>query len=373
MSGPLLDSLEIVGFRGFRHLRVERLGRVNLIVGRNNVGKTSLLEAVWLYASGGAPSAIWDILEVRDEAGRPLRQNGLGFSRRERIRDPALALRHLLNGRPDLRKKIASVRIGPLGDSDQTLTLTPGWSVYEPVGERVHFRSISVVDVNIAEDAVLTVKTQLGDRPLAEFPLTADSFSFPSQAGGFRFVFIPSNGLTFREFAEFWDAIALTDLEADVVSALKIIESDIERINLLSDPGRENETERVPKVKLKGMDEPLLLRSLGDGMNRLFGIALALANAKSGILLIDEVENGLHYSVQGDIWLLIFQTAARLDVQVFATTHSWDCISAFQSASTQSEEDGMLVRLEEKNGEVTPTLFDRRRLEIATKEDIEIR
>ncbi|MGH9765140.1 MAG: AAA family ATPase, partial [Blastocatellia bacterium] len=171
----------------------------------------------------------------------------------------------------------------------------------------------------------------------------------------------------------FWDRIALTSLEAEVVDALRIIESDIERLNLLSDAGRENETERVPKVKLRGEDEPVLLRSLGDGMNRLFGIALALANAKAGVLLIDEIENGLHYSVQKDVWRLVFETATRLDVQVFATTHSLDCISAFQCAAVESKEEAMLVRLQEKNGETTATLFDRRRLGIATQEVIEIR
>lgn len=78
--------------------------------------------------------------------------------------------------------------------------------------------------------------------------------------------------------------------------------------------------------------EPLPLYSLGDGMYRALGIALALANARNGILLIDEFENGLYYTVQPDIWQLIFQVARRLNIQVFATTHSWDCIEAFQQA-----------------------------------------
>src|SRR5438132_982123 len=68
MSTLILNSLEIRGFRGFRHLQIERLGCVNLVVGKNNVGKSSLLEALRLYARRGSPSLIWELLKERDES-----------------------------------------------------------------------------------------------------------------------------------------------------------------------------------------------------------------------------------------------------------------------------------------------------------------
>ncbi len=114
--------------------------------------------------------------------------------------------------------------------------------------------------------------------------------------------------------------------------------------------------------------------SLGDGMLRTLGISLALVNAKNGILLIDEFENGIYYTVQPDLWRLIFQVARRLNVQVFATTHSWDCIEGFQKAAQADDQnEGMLIRLEYKKDEVAVTLFDERRLGIATRERIEVR
>lgn len=108
-------------------------------------------------------------------------------------------------------------------------------------------------------------------------------------------------------------------------------------------------------------------------MQRMLGIALALVNAENGILLIDEIENGLHYSVQTDIWRLIFQIAQRLNVQVFATSHSWDCITSFQQAAQEDKQEGVLVRLENKKGEVVATVFNENKLAIATREQIEIR
>ncbi len=103
-------------------------------------------------------------------------------------------------------------------------------------------------------------------------------------------------------------------------------------------------------------------------MQRMFGIALALVNSRNGILLVDEIENGLHYSAQPDVWRLIFRLASRLNVQVFATTHSWDCIEAFQE---DTQNAGLLIRLESKKGKIVATLFDEQELGIATREQIE--
>src|SRR4028118_1414694 len=75
MDELFLKSLEIRQFRAFENLRIPRLNRVNLIVGKNNVGKTSLLEALRLYAYQGSPSLIWDLLQRRDESREPIRYN----------------------------------------------------------------------------------------------------------------------------------------------------------------------------------------------------------------------------------------------------------------------------------------------------------
>ena len=160
----------------------------------------------------------------------------------------------------------------------------------------------------------------------------------------------------------------------DVLTSLCIIAPGVEGYSFVGDPESRIGLGRVPIVRIKDIDEPLPLRSLGDGVQRILGIALALVNATDGILLIDEIENGIHYSVQPELWQLIFQLARRLNVQVFATTHSWDCIEGFQKAAQEDkQEDGMLIRLSLKKDEVVATLFDERKLGIATREQIEVR
>ena len=164
----------------------------------------------------------------------------------------------------------------------------------------------------------------------------------------------------------------MTDLEDDVLFALRLVSDNIERLSFIS--GSEPFIRRHPIVKLRGEANPVPLRSMGEGMNRMFGIALALVNAKDGMLLIDEVDTGLHYSVLPDLWKLIFEVAHRLNVQVFVTSHSWDCIQAFQLAAANNEnEEGVLVRLENRKAGVGAVVFDERDLAIVTREQIEVR
>jgi AAA15 family ATPase/GTPase len=113
---------------------------------------------------------------------------------------------------------------------------------------------------------------------------------------------------------------------------------------------------------------------MGDGMVRLFNLALALVNSKGGILLVDEIENGLHYSIHEKLWELVFKTARDLDVQVFATTHSWDCIEAFQRAACEdTSSEGYLIRLGWRRDDIVATVYDENDLAIVTRDHIEVR
>lgn len=93
-------------------------------------------------------------------------------------------------------------------------------------------------------------------------------------------------------------------------AALRILAPGVERLAFTVDPRRDS----IPIVKISSIDEPFPIRSLGNGMMRVLSMALALVNLQDGMLLIDEFENGLYYSIQPDIWRLIFQVARRLNV-----------------------------------------------------------
>jgi hypothetical protein len=171
--------------------------------------------------------------------------------------------------------------------------------------------------------------------------------------------------------SQLWDTIALSELEAEVVAALQIIDPQITAVSMIG--GDTSGKGRTAIVRQANWPRPVPLRSFGDGVNRIFGVALALVTAKAGLLLIDEVENGLHHSVQYDVWKMIFALAQKLNVQVLATSHSWDTIEAFQKVAGETPEDGVLVRLLRKGDDVIATVFGEQDLRIVTRDKIEVR
>ena len=168
-----------------------------------------------------------------------------------------------------------------------------------------------------------------------------------------------------------WDNIALSDHEKDVVEALRIIDPAISAVSMVGGEGPRQT--RTAIVRSENIPRPVPLRSFGDGLNRLLGITLSLVNAKGGILLIDEFENGMHYSVQLDVWRAIFRLSHSLGIQVFATSHSWDSVEAFQKAAAETPEEGVLIRLSRKGEDIVPTIFGEDELAIATRDGIELR
>ena len=86
-------------------------------------------------------------------------------------------------------------------------------------------------------------------------------------------------------------------------------------------------------LKLHGVADRVPIGSMGDGMWRMLGLALSIANAKGGVLLVDEIDTGLHYSVMEGMWRMLGKAAAAGSVQVFATTHSRDCYESLAAIS----------------------------------------
>lgn len=338
----VLDSLTIRGFRSLERLDVERLGRANLLVGRNGSGKSSVLEALKLYATRGAASAFFEILRSRDEL----------FD----YRDDEFPR--------DLQQIVASVRQLFSGRTEQH----PAGEI--SIGSQNESERLSILMSKGLDGAALRVKTSktftlvtIRDIARGWRDFGPDFESCPHQ-------FVSPNGLTPTSIGSLWDAVTLTELEEEVLRAVRIVAPALERVSFIASATGE----RVSMAKLRNEQRPVPIRSLGDGVTRLLGVALALVSARDGFLLIDEAENGIHFSAQADLWRLIFATAARLNVQVFATTHSWDCIQAFQEAAVSDpNEEAALIRLEAREGITVPTIFSERDLSVVTREQIEVR
>ncbi len=413
-----LESLEIQNFRVFHHLRIEQLGQVNLIVGQNNVGKTCLLEALRVYASGGAGDVFQDILESRYEF------------------DPdnvVQSYENLLHGKGNHRlstkldqdtykHSIETLRINPIVigqiNGAKNLRIWGGYKV--DVKILAEIREMAGIVKYEGYDEVITSLMEFGydvdtetllhdwafkaDRRLryespTEYPersprvspkipvlrISADQkvkfimiqSDFPEigEVGQITYEFISTKNFDIKTVLSLWNEIYLTDLQDDVVAILRIIEPNVIDVGL----GAMNTgfNRPIPMVRFSGMRYSIRLSSLGEGMTHLFELALAMVNIRDGMLLIDEIENGIYHGVQIQLWKFIFEVAQRLNIQVFATTHSDDMIRAFYQAGAENKEvDNALISLrqnEREPGNIVGLVFDENDLERVTRARIEVR
>lgn len=165
---------------------------------------------------------------------------------------------------------------------------------------------------------------------------------------------------------------SLADKDELLLDWLRFVEPKVRDLRYISDP--ESGVD-LPYLKIDGERGRTPLASMGDGLTHLFHIALAMANASCGILLIDEFENGLHWEVQEQLWKALFDAAGRFGVQVFATTHSNDCIQAFVEARRGFLDyiASYVYRLERRGKDVHAHEFSPQGLEAAIRQGIEVR
>ena len=376
---PHITQLKISGFRVLRRFFAEGLGRVNLITGRNNTGKSSILEALRILTSDASPSVVFSILRYREE----------NVGEREEVArmDETEALfqfSSLFSGFPQLGDEFQPIQIQAKGGQrDLELSLRIGYLSQERSpggGRRVTEPQRSLLFPELEEEGLpaLMIESPNGTRnvPLDYFRrYPYRSRLYRSEFGEeprLQCVYVsPYGGERTANLGALWDNIALSDSEKDIVRALQIIDPEISAVSMVG--GESPRQSRTAIVRSDNFQRPVPLRSFGDGLNRLFGIVLSLVNAKGGILLIDEFENGMHHTVQFDAWRAIFRLAQDLDVQVFATSHSWDAIEAFQKATAETPGDGVLMRLSHMGDDVIPTLFRENELAVATRDGIEVR
>ena len=164
-----------------------------------------------------------------------------------------------------------------------------------------------------------------------------------------QFVSSHDSGRT-AQLGPLWDEVIYQGLEDYALDALRIIEPNVSAIFMVGD--EDTGWSRRVIVRMENLDVPVTLGSLGDGISRVAVIIFALINARGGLLLVDEFENGLHHTVQLDAWRMIFSLAEKLDVQVFATSHSLETVAAFQQASAEVAEEGRLIRLSRWGDEI---------------------
>ncbi|HEX8830704.1 MAG TPA: AAA family ATPase [Longimicrobium sp.] len=363
-----LRSFEVKGYRGIRHLVLPRLEKVNLFVGLNNAGKTSLLEAVQLYASRTPRTVLASILRERSgyrpRFSTPRDRDEMS---QEQVAAAVESVRSLFHGAFSGGMG-EPIQLGPADGIEESLTIALPWATSAQVDD-----SGGLTDLELfLEPSSPLVEIRRGSNVTA---LSLDWFlrRFGVMLTGVsaKTALIPAQGLDATRLGALWDEAATAGYATDVEDALRVVVPELERVYLIGEPGVGG---RSINMQLHGVSRPIPLSSMGDGTNRVFALALSCVRARGGVLLVDEVENGLHHTVQSDVWNFIFELSGRLNVQVFATTHSWDAVVGFQEAANRSGSAGILYRLErEQDGTVYAETYTEEDVAIAAEQQVEVR
>jgi predicted ATP-dependent endonuclease of OLD family len=353
----MLRSLKIENFRCFPSFELNKLGRINLLVGKNNSGKTSILEAIQLLYSRNRLEVFVDIMEGRGEY--------LFDEKRNRVLD----IRHLFYGHEVDDGSQFSV-FGTNTNKNKELIVSLGFSENSQLSlfKPEDFQLIIKWNGTKNEEKRIPIDPN-GGLKLSNYSLPRQRiFKEPTNAYVLP-QFVPASSLSGQTMNELFDQIVLTPNEELVIKALQNIEPMIERIASISfRPGNSF------VLKLAGSDQRVPIGSMGDGILRILGLTLAIVNAKGGVLLVDEIDTGLHFTAMYDMWKLIYETAKQLNIQVFATTHSRDCwesLAEIAETEDSSENDIVIHRIEK--GRANSIVIGEDEMAIAAERGIEVR
>jgi len=356
----MLRDITIENYRLFEKFHMEGLTQINLLVGENNSGKSSLLEAIYLLVNRNEPTALFQVFDVRGEITpeiyKPDYRIRAGYQIAHIFRGHMLREDHKIKVYSQTQPSI-SLLISYLTDEEQQ---PKQLKIFDEDGDNLPTKLVFSYDsvdhsFPVSEDGLI------------EQRLARRSFSGPKQNNRL----VTSDYLDQREVARLWDQITLTPKEDRVLEALRILEPDIERISFTS----QQSSKSGILLKIRGNDYPVPLGSMGDGMRRILVLAASLVNCENGVLLVDEIDTGLHHKALTQMWRLVVETAKRLNVQVFATTHSGDCLYSFHKALSELEESslGSVFRLERKDDQIKYVSYTGDKLAVAIEHDIEVR
>ena len=304
----MLKRLQIRNFRGFNALKIDQLSDINLIVGKNNSGKTSLLEAIFLLSGAGNAQ-----MAINDNVIRDLKPGVVStddpfwnqlFSDLDMGRCIEIEADHSSH-----EQLILEISLKRQPTTEFSLDHTNGTSITNRFNERslmFQYRGPSRKSVK----SHIRMKGQ-------GFEVNQPAINPP-----FHAIMLSSRIGNIQE-----DAIRLGRLRRQkqgdlILQALQVVEPKLQSIE-------DNSSSGTPLIWGDiGLSELVPLSVMGEGMTQIARLVLGIASVPDGVVLVDEVENGIHHSVLPDVWRVIDEAARQFRTQIFATTHSFECVMA---------------------------------------------
>ena len=358
----MYKEITIEGLRGINHLKIEDFRQVNLFVGENNCGKTTVLEALFLLIGAANAELPLRINAYRDFTHKGMVKISENFWRLF-FSNLDIDSHIRISGKLEKPEEERTLIIKP--DTRSTISVKPGRGVSDIVES---YSELSPIDGLILEYS-FKKGTNRKQKKITTRVIAGSSgadIERPADYQEHRMgVFL--NQKTIGLISERFSSVQIKKRTDGVIRVLQQIEPSLRDLSLGADD--------IVYCDI-GLDRLVPINVMGDGMFRLLSIILAVSDTQNGIVLIDEIENGFFYTSQKLLWKALFESAREFNVQIFATTHSVECIKAFSSTYSQIEQgnDAMrLYRIERKGDNFKAVSYDHETLETSLESGWEVR
>lgn len=355
----MIKSFEVQNFRSLKQLKLSNLSRVNILVGRSASGKTAVLEAIRI-ALAGTPSVAW---QVNSQRGVPIfmQQN----PQREQFEAQWAPIFYDFNLNDQIYFEITD-------DRDQKTSLKVYFDQNKPITPSVQFGFPAFVPTTIVPLAF--------ERVSLEKEITI-LYATINQQGNFHL----DQGHDLRATSEFftsnwqsnapqiasWFSQISIDIDDQTKDIVKHICKHFPEISNLSVQAPAQFPLLYATLAYNGRKIPISLVS--SGINKFVSLILAIRIFKGGVVLIDEIENGIYYQMFPYFWDALYQSAVESNTQLFLSTHSWECLKAVVPLIEKHSDDFSLIQVFQSQGMTKATTVSGIDAAAAIDSDIEVR
>ena len=280
-----IKNIEIKNFKCFEDFKAEGFGRVNLIAGKNNVGKTAFMEAVYVLSSNKSTDSLDDII-------------------------PFLMIEKL--------RELLEIKNGIMAVSE-IIKIFERYNNLELISEKLKIK-LKIEKDGIVEKFLINNRNSQVSRQFSK-----EMFKNEEKL----YNFIPSYMIGNDLIIDIFDRIKSERKREKLNRFLNEFDKNILEFDIINDK---------PKVFLESQDKFQDVAELGHGLKRYIAIIGSILINKNGFLFLDEIENGIHYTNLDKLWEIILTISKQQNVQVFATTHSKECIESYARVAEELED-----------------------------------
>jgi AAA15 family ATPase/GTPase len=360
MANPLIDHIEIKNFKCFKNFKAENFSRVNLIAGKNNIGKTAFMEACFLSRAKNTEDLYRKILELQTHRGI--------INRLLLNTDRQQDLQQLIMSHSSLSIYVKYGYETVIQDEDGR-DLPDSWvdcGKVEIEKNKQHGEFYIYTRLSMLEENYYNQNRQEHGKPEKHSYSTLINvldISLINTKYRFSLNFISPYSNSDKELINIVGQFKLYNKYDAINSYLKKI-FDISAIDIIKN-----------KPMLKKDDKYYDLSTFGQGVKTFINIIGAILLLENDVLFIDEVENGIHYSHFDELWTIILTLANQQNIQVFATTHSKECIESYaRVAKKLDDKEIRYIKMTTlKNGKIKASVHDDAMLHYMLEDGHEIR